>query len=228
MSDSGVSGHRRRLRARFLRHGVHGFEDYELLELLLTYAIPRKDVKPMARSLLRKYRNLSGVLDATPEEIQSMEGLGEASAILLRLVRELNLRYLDQDMRQGEILDTPEKVAASLRLALQGRKTEAFGAMFLNQQHRYLCQEILFTGTVDRSAVFPREIVRRALDLHAKALIVFHNHPGGGLRPSASDIELTARIDAACKAVELRLLDHFLVAGGRVLSFREQGWYAFC
>ncbi len=225
MNDT--TGHRQRLRQRFARHGLRGFQDYEVLELLLTYVIPRKDVKPQAKALLERFGSLAGVFDAPVEEVKTIDGLGDAAAIFLRLLRDINWRYLECEMQDTKILDSPAKVRASLRMALQGRRTECFGALFLNQQHGYMQQEILFEGTVDRTAVFPREVVRRALSLQAKALIVFHNHPGGGEQASQADIDLTRRLADACQAVELRLLDHFLLAGNKVLSFREQGWFTF-
>ncbi len=226
MGDEATTHHRKRLRQRFASHGLSGFQDYEVLELLLTYAIPRKDVKPMAKRLLQQFDSLVGVLDAPIEAIEAVEGLGQQSAILLHLIRELNIRYVLADLPQKPILDTPEKVKESLRLSMQGRKTECFGVIFLDQQHCYLQQEIMFEGTVDRAAVYPREIVRRALAVQAKAIIIFHNHPAGKKQASTADIDVTRNIETACHTLDIRLLDHFLLAGTEVLSFREHGWFS--
>lgn len=225
MASDDATGHRKRLRQRFSRHGLEGFHEYEVLELLLTYAIARKDVKPIAKRLLQRFKTLAGVFDAPIDAIQDIEGLGEQSALLLRLVRETNACYLASSLPGQDILNAPDKVKSYLRLQLQGKKAEYFGAIFLNQQHQYIKQEILFEGTIDRAVVYPREIVRQALLLQAKAIIIFHNHPGGGAQASQADIEITRQVEAACLAIDLRLLDHFLLAGTEVLSFREHGWF---
>ncbi|MDQ6974975.1 MAG: DNA repair protein RadC [Mariprofundaceae bacterium] len=226
MADESVTHHRMRLRQRFASHGLSGFQDYEVLELLLTYAIPRKDVKPMAKRLLQQFDSLVAVLDAPTHAIETVEGLGVQSAILLHLVRELNTRYLLAELPKKNILNAPEKVKEALRLSMQGRTTECFGVIFLDQQHCYLQQEIMFEGTIDRAAVYPRELVRRALEVQAKAIIIFHNHPAGKKQASTADIEVTRKIEAACNTLDIRLLDHFLLAGTEVLSFREHGWFS--
>ncbi len=221
----GARGHRERLRRRFARHGLDGFHDYEVLELLLTWAIPRVDVKPVAKRLLQRFGTLAGVFDATPAELAQVEGMGEKAALFLGLMRQAMARYLAAALPERPLLDRPERVRAHLRLLMQGRGMECFGAIFLNQQHRHLATEILFEGTVDRAAVYPRNLVKRALELDAKGVIVFHNHPGGAARPSREDIALTQGLDAALAPLEIRLLDHFLLAGREVLSFRERGWW---
>ncbi|MDX8401663.1 MAG: DNA repair protein RadC [Mariprofundaceae bacterium] len=218
-------GHRERLRRRFARGGLDGFHDYEVLELLLTWAIPRVDVKPIAKRLLARFGTLAGVFDATPAELAQTEGVGEKAAMFLHLLRQSLARYLASDLPDRPVLDRPERVRAHLRLLMQGRGMECFGAIFLNQQHRHLATEILFEGTVDRAAVYPRNLVKRALELDAKGVIVFHNHPGGAARASREDIALTRGLDAALAPLEIRLLDHFLLAGREVLSFRERGWW---
>jgi DNA repair protein RadC len=132
---------------------------------------------------------------------------------------------LQSELSQKDLLDSPQNVKDFLRLHLQGRKTECFGALFMDQQHHCIELKILFEGTVDRAPVYPREIMRHALVLQAKALILFHNHPGGSSQASKADIDITRHIAEACNTLDLRLLDHFLVAGNKVLSFREHGWY---
>lgn len=223
--DESVQGHRERLRQRFAAQGFVGFHDYEVLELLLTYAIPRVDVKPIAKRLLQAFGTLAGVFDASVNELKSIEGMGEKSAVFLTLIRHVELRYLASDLRGKLVLDRPEKVKAQLRFMVQGRGMECFGAIFTDQQHRLLATEILFEGTVDRTAVYPRNLMKRALELNAKGLILFHNHPGGTPRASREDIDLTQRMSEACLPLEIKILDHFLIADKEVLSFKEMGWY---
>jgi len=186
-----IRNHRLRLRQRFSRNGLQGFHDYELLELLLTYAIPRVDVKPVAKRLLATSKSLAGVFDATVVELQQVKGVGEQGALFLSLIRQVEARYLASELPGKSVLDRPERVKAHLRLLLQGRGRECFGAIFTDQQHRHIATEILFEGTVDRTAVYPRNLMKRALELDAKGLILFHNHPGGMPRASGEDIELT-------------------------------------
>jgi len=220
-----VHGHRKRLRARFAAHGLDAFRDDEALELLLTYAIPRRDVKPTAKALLARFGTLAEVFDATVAELSQVEGVGEQAALLVKLVRALWPRYLQSGTQPRPLLRNPDDVAALLRALLQGRRHECFGAIFADTQLRVLATEILFEGTIDRAPVYPREIVKRALELDAAALFLFHNHPGGSCRPSSEDIAITRRIEEACRPLGLRLEDHFLVADREVASFRERGWW---
>jgi len=223
--DQSVQGHRQRLRKRFADSGLSGFHDYEVLELLLTYAVPRVDVKPIAKRLLDVFGTLAGVFDATVAELAQIEGMGEKGAVFLTLVRQVEVRYLASDLPGKRVFDRPERVKDHLRLLVQGRGMECFGAIFADQQHRHLATQILFEGTVDRAAVYPRNLMKRALELDAKAMILFHNHPGGTAHASQEDIALTRRMQEACEALDIKILDHFLVAGAKVLSFKENGWY---
>jgi DNA repair protein RadC len=218
-------GHRRRLRERFARHGLEGFHDYEVLELLLTYAIPRVDVKPLAKRLLREFGTLAGVFDATVAERAQVPGIGEKASVFLALIRNVEIRYLASDLPGRSVFDRPDKVKDHLRFLIQGRGMECFGAVFTDQQHRHLATEIMFEGTVDRTAVYPRNLMKRALELDAKGLILFHNHPGGSTSASQEDIDLTRIMSAAGKPLDIKVLDHFLLAGTQVISFKEKGWF---
>jgi DNA repair protein RadC len=220
----GDKGHRERLRQRFAANGFEGFHDYEVVELLLTYAIPRADVKPVAKRLLRVFGTLAGVFDAPVSELVQIDGVGEKAAVFLSLVRNVEMRYLASDLPGKSVFDRPDKVKAHLRLLVQGRGMECFGAVFTDQQHRHLATQIMFEGTVDRAAVYPRNLIKRALELDAKGLILFHNHPGGTPRPSREDVQLTRQIEQAGEPLDIQVLDHFLIAGREVLSFKEQGW----
>jgi DNA repair protein RadC len=223
--DDSAQGHRRRLRKRFSQSGFDGFHDYEVLELLLTYAIPRIDVKPIAKRLLDIFGTLAGVFDASVAELSQTRGVGEKGAVFLTLIRQVEVRYLASDLPGKKVFDRPDKVKAHLRLLVQGRGMECFGAIFTDQQHRHAATQILFEGTVDRAAVYPRNLMKRALELDAKGLILFHNHPGGTPRASQEDIDLTRRMAEACAPLDIKMLDHFLIAGKEVLSFKENGWY---
>jgi len=223
--DESIKGHRERLRQRFSEHGFDGFHDYEVVELLLTYAIPRVDVKPIAKRLLKTFGTLAGVFDASVAELAQTVGVGEKGAVFLTLIRHVEIRYLASDLPGKNVFDRPEKVKAHLRMLVQGRGMECFGSVFTDQQHRHLATQILFEGTVDRTAIYPRNLMKRALELDAKGLILFHNHPGGTARASQEDIDLTRRMADACSPLEIKILDHFLIAGKEVLSFKENGWY---
>jgi len=220
-----VQGHRKRLKKRFAQHGLDGFHDYEVLELLLLYVIPRKDVKPIAKRLFTQFSTLAGVFDAQVEELQSIEGLGKESALYLKLLKAAHTSYLTADLADKPVFSSPEVVKNWLRLKLQGQSIEFFGALFTDQQNHCISSEILFEGTIDRAVVYPRTLIKRALELDAKGMIVFHNHPGGTALASEQDIELTRQLMEACNVLDIKLLDHFLLAGKAVLSFQEQGWW---
>ncbi|MDQ6994032.1 MAG: DNA repair protein RadC [Mariprofundaceae bacterium] len=225
MVDESVKGHRERLRQRFFTTGLQGFHDYEVLELLLTYSIPRSDVKPIAKRLMNQFGTLAGVFDATHIELKQIHGMGAKGAHFLNLIRQVEVRYLASSLPEKDVFNVPNKVLSHLRFLLQGRGMECFGAIFTDQQHRQLATEILFEGTVDRAAVYPRNLIKRALILDAKGMILFHNHPGGTAQASSADIQLTQTLHAACEPLDIKVLDHFLVAATEVLSFREQGWF---
>jgi len=220
-----VAGHRERLRERFAQNGFEGFHDYEVIELLLTYAIPRADVKPIAKRLLKSFGTLAGVFDAPLAELMQVEGMGEKGSVFITLIRQVEIRYLASDLPGKSVFDRPEKVKAHLRLLVQGRGMECFGAIFTDQQNRHVATQILFEGTVDRAVVYPRNLMKRALELDAKGLILFHNHPGGTPRASSEDTQLTKRMSDACIPLDIKVLDHFLIAGTEVLSFKENGWF---
>jgi len=223
--DDSVQGHRSRLKQRFTEHGLDGFHEYEVLELLLTYAIPRKDVKPVAKSLLKQFSTLAGVFDAQVQELQNIEGLGKESAQFLKLIKAAQIRYLESELAEKPKLDSPDTVKDWLRVKLQDKSIEYFGALFTDQQNRCISTEILFEGTVDRAVVYPRTLIKRALELDAKGIIIFHNHPAGTAQASEQDIALTKQLIEACAVLDIKLLDHFLLAGRQVLSFQEQGWW---
>jgi DNA repair protein RadC len=158
-----AAGHRSRLRERFRKAGLSGFHDYEVLELLLTFAIPRQDVKPSAKALVKKFRSLRGVFDASPEELQTVPGVGSSAAVLIKLLKEAASLYLKEKLRNHPILTSPEAVIEYCRHALLGQRNELFQVIYLNAQNEVVDVETIAEGTVDHTAVYPRRVIEGAL-----------------------------------------------------------------
>ena len=216
-------GHRQRLKERFARQGLSGWHDYEVLELLLGYAIPRRDVKPLAKELLRNFETIKRVLDAPLDRLQGVAGMGPQSAQFLKLCRELLVVYLEQPDRQRQKVTSPEQIGELCRSRLEGLAEEQFLVLFLDNRHRLIASEVIHRGTVDMSVVYPRQVLTRALVHRAAALLVAHNHPGGSLTPSADDLNITQELKNAATTLDIRLLDHLIVAGCQVVSLKELG-----
>ncbi|HDS16982.1 MAG TPA: DNA repair protein RadC [Proteobacteria bacterium] len=216
-------GHRQRLKERFAHQGFSGWQAYEILELLLGYAVPRRDVKPPAKELLRQFKTVKRVLDAPSDQLQQVAGLGPGGARFLKVCRELISVYLEAPEALRQSITSPEQVADICRGRLEGLPREEFLVLFLDNRHRLLAGEILHRGTVDMSVVYPREVLTRALQHRAAALIVAHNHPGGSCNPSADDVRLTEDLQQAAATLGIRLLDHLIVADRRVISLKELG-----
>jgi len=214
-------GHRKRLRERFQKAGAEGFHDYELLELLLTYAIPKKDLKPLAKNLLNRFGSLTGVLDATQKELNAVKGIGSFSAILIRLVKEVSGASLAEKMKGKDLLSSPQAVMDYAQARLAGLPHEAFMVLYLNTKNEVLHYELIHEGTVDRAFVYPRRIIEGALAHHASSLILIHNHPSGHPEPSEEDKRLTRTIGEATRTMDIRILDHIIVGTGSYFSFME-------
>jgi DNA repair protein RadC len=214
-------GHRNRLRGKFQRAGPEALYDYELLELLLTYAIPRRDVKPLAKELIGRFGGLGGVLDASQRELESVSGMGPASATLVRLVKELCAAYLSEQIQGRDALSSPRAVVDFARAKLAGLPHEAFMVIYLNAKNEVLGHDIVHEGTVDRAVIYPRRVIESALARRAAALILVHNHPSGHPEPSAEDRSMTRAIHEAARAVDIRLLDHLIVGKLGYFSFAE-------
>lgn len=222
-SQRWVAGHRQRLKKRLLENGLQSLADYEVLELLLTYAQPRRDVKPLAKRMLAKFSSLKGVLDAPLEQLTDIEGVSMHTAALIIFSRALISRYLLQESKTREAITSPSQAGDLCRSYLEGLKDEHFFAVFLDNQHHVLAAETIHRGTVCMSAVYPRTVMERALYHKAAAVIVAHNHPGGSTSPSADDLAITTELSQAAASLGLRLLDHLIVAGSKVVSLKEEG-----
>ncbi len=213
--------HRKRLRERFQRAGAEGLHDYELLELLLTYAIPRKDVKPAAKEMLKRFGSLAAVLDATQTELETFPELGPTSAVLIRLVKEMCGAYLAEGMQRKDVLSSPQSVLDFARLKIAGLTHEVFMVIYLNVKNEVIESEIIQEGTVDRAVIYPRRIIEAALRFHAAGLILVHNHPSGHTDPSPEDKRLTRSIVEVARTIDIRVIDHIIVGRGGHFSFVE-------
>ena len=217
--------HRQRLRERFLRHGLEGFADYEVIELLLTLAIPRADVKPQAKALLARFGNVRGVLDASLEELQAIPGIGAVTATALRIIRGVASLYLQQTAEQYDSLTDPDTLAHFWRTKLGALPNEVFQVGYLDSGYRLLRDGVdtLEEGTIDRAAVYPRRVIEAALRRGAAALVFAHNHPNGDVRPTEQDKVLTRALVLAATTVHMKVLDHLIVSPDYVFSFRQEG-----
>ena len=214
-------GHRERLRERFQKAGTEGFQDYEILELLLTYAIPRRDVKPIAKQLVKRFGSLGGILDASLRELGEVPELGPNSAVLIHLVKETCGAYLGERLKHRDLLNSPQAVADFARMKLAGLPNEVFMVIYLNVKNEALNYEVIHEGTVDSSVVYPRRVLEGALAHHATGLILVHNHPSGHATPSWEDKQLTKAVIKAVEPVEIRVLDHIIVSKAEYYSFVE-------
>ncbi|MFH1147304.1 MAG: DNA repair protein RadC [Pseudomonadota bacterium] len=219
----GPAGHRSRLRKRYLKNGAEGLHLYEILELLLTYAIPRQDVKPLAKRLLREFRSFRGVLDATTQDLAGIPGLGEQSILLIKLVRDCSDLYLKHEILERAAISSPGELIDYCRSAMAGLKNEQFRCIFLNTKNRLLADEIVEEGTISQTVVYPRKVIERAIFHKATALIFVHNHPSGDVNPSRQDIALTETLKNAAGLIGVTVHDHLIIGESGHYSFRENG-----
>lgn len=217
----GYLEHRKRLRERFRKNGTEGMHDYEILELLLTYAVPRKDIKPRAKELIKRFGSLAGVLDAGQKELEEVADIGPVSSTLIRVVKETCGVYLADKMKNKDVLSSPQAVLDFARVKLAGLPHEAFMIIFLNTKNKVLDYKVLQEGTVDRAVIYPRRMIEEALARHAAAIILVHNHPSGDAGPSPEDKQLTRSLVEAARTIDLRILDHIIVGKEGYCSFSE-------
>jgi DNA repair protein RadC len=216
-------GHRERLRQRFATGGLDGFQDYEVIELLLTLGTPRKDCKAAAKAALKRFKTLQGVFEASGRELEEIDGLGPKNSFGIKLIKETADRYLHSRVLDTNPLNNADEVFTYLNYILRDRARECFLTIFLDAKNKVLTTKILFEGTLTSSAVYPREVVRAALDHHAAALIFVHNHPSGDPSPSREDMALTRQLISACRVMGLTVHEHLIVGREGYYSFADQG-----
>lgn len=219
-------GHRQRLRDRFLAGGLEGFHDYEVIELLLTLFTPRKDCKDSAKALLKRFKTLQGVFEAPVSELCEVRGVGPKNVFGIKLIPAVSKRFLQQKVVQSEALNNAEALFDFLYHSMSARDRECFKALFLDAKNRVLAVETLFEGTLTASSVYPREVVRAALNHRAAAVIFAHNHPSGDPEPSGADMDITRRLVMACMTMGITVHEHLVVGNGRYYSFADNGHIA--
>lgn len=212
-----------RPREKLLQRGASSLSDAELLAIFLRTGVIGKSAVDLARELLTRFGSLTRLFAAHEAEFCEIHGMGQAKYVQLQAVLEMSRRALQEEMRNGDVLNSPVAVRDYLQLLLRGREQEVFLVIFLDAQHRVILAEEMFHGTLTQTSVYPREVVKRALALNAAAVIFAHNHPSGVAEPSQSDRMLTDALKQALSLVDVRVLDHFIVAGARCLSFAEKG-----
>ena len=216
-------GHRKRLRGKFLKSGLSGFHDYEIVELLLTLGSPRKDCKQQAKEAIKRFKTLRGVLAASPEELQQIDGIGPHSAFGIKLMQEVAKEFLKEKIIQKPFYKSPQEIFDYLYHAMRDLKKEVFKVIYLNSQNQIIETADLFEGTVNSSSVSPREVIEGAIKHNAISLIIVHNHPSGNPEPSASDKELTRELVYAGKITRIKVLDHIIIGDNRYFSFADDG-----
>ena len=217
-----IADHRKRLRARCMEGGAQAVAEYELLELILFRAIPRQDVKPLAHLLLQTFGDLARIVAAPVVQLQRVHGVGDAVILELKLIEAAAQRMTRSRVMQRPVLSSWAALLDYCHTVMAHRETEQFRILFLDRKNVLIADEEQAKGTVDHVPVYPREVVKRALELNASALILVHNHPSGDPTPSEADLTMTAQVQDACQALGLTLHDHLIIGKERELSFRAQ------
>lgn len=220
----GHLGHRARMRQRLLGTGADGLLDHELIELLLFQALPRRDTRSIAHDLCHRFGSFAAAISAPPGELAQVDGLGEAGIAALKTVQAAAVRLTRAEVeRQPQVLNAWDRLLDYLHAALARERVEQFRVLFLDTRNRLIADEVLARGTVNHTPVYPREVVRRALDLGATALILVHNHPSGDPTPSRADLDMTAEVKAAAALFGLTIHDHLIIGNGKHISLRREG-----
>ncbi len=216
-------GHRKRLREKFIKSGLGGFNDYEIVELLLSLGSPRKDCKPQAKEAIKRFKTLRGVLEAPSEELQEIDGIGPHNAFGIKLVQEVAREFLKERILDKPICKSSQEVFDYLYHSMRDLKREKFKVLFLDNQNRVIKVEDLFEGTLTLSAIYPREVIKSALKYNAASLIFAHNHPAGNPEPSDDDKEVTRDLVFAASIMQIKVLDHIIVGENKYFSFADEG-----
>ena len=224
MNDATLkTGHRKRLRERFLAGGVDALADYELLEMILFPAKPMGDVKPMAKMLLAKFKTFGGVLHAESEALLAVEGVNEAAVVAIKVAKAASERLLKEEVADKPIMKSWTQLLDYCRIHIGHQAHEEFHVLFLDNKLQLIADERQQKGTVNHTPVYPREVVKRALELGASSLILAHNHPSGDVNPSKEDVEITKLIIAAAKPLGIEVHDHLIIGAKKHFSFKSKG-----
>lgn len=215
--------HRKRLKKKFVDTGIDAFHDYEILELLLTYAIPRKDVKSLAKRLIKHFGSLKKILDADMKDLEKLSGIKTHTAVLIKLVKEISSFYLKEKAAEQTQITCTKELLDFLINKMGGLKDEQFHVIYLNAQNKIIDIETVQEGIVNQTVVYPRKVLENALLRKASAIIMAHNHPSGYVKPSDSDIRLTRTIQEAAKILDILVHDHVIIGENKFFSFREEG-----
>ena len=216
-------GHRERLRERVLERGPESLADYEILEFLLFGARPNGDMKPVAKRLLERFGTLSAVLAADPARLKEVKGVGPAAIAIFKVVREAARRMGREETRERHVISSWDKLLSYCRIALADETVERFHLLFLDKKNQLIADETQGRGTVDHTPVYPREVVKRALELDASSIILVHNHPSGDPTPSKADVQMTREIVDAAKKLGLQVHDHLIITRRAHTSFKQRG-----
>jgi DNA repair protein RadC len=223
MTENSTEGHRKRLRERFIDAGLTGFQDYEIVELLLTLGSPRKDCKQPAKEAIKRFKTLRGVLEAAPAELQDIKGIGPHNAFGLKLVQEVAREFLKERIIDKPLYTSAEQVFEYLYHSMRGLKKEIFKVLLLNSQNQLIETTDLAEGTVNASFISPREVIESAIQNHAVSVIFAHNHPSGNTEPSANDKDLTRDLVFAAAIMHIKVLDHLIIGNNKYFSFAGNG-----
>lgn len=219
-------GHRTRLRDKFLASGLDGFHDYEVIELLLTLATPRKDCKEQAKQALKHFKTLQGVIEASPEALQEIKGIGPKNVFGIKFIHAVASRYLKKRIVKKDPIKSSRELFEYLYHTLRDKKREIFKVVFLDAQNTIITIETLFEGTLTASSVYPREVVQAALRHHAAGLFLVHNHPSGEPRPSHEDKLITRHLIHACRVMGITVHEHLIIGDNTYFSFADHGHIA--
>jgi DNA repair protein RadC len=218
-------GHRDRLRKKFSKSGFDGFHDYEILEILLTYAIPRKDTKPIAKALITRFKTIKNVLDAPVEKLKEIEGVGDNVSVFLRILRDTISEYYKEVACETKVFNTLDHVVDYLKAVIGGKQNEVVHVLYLNSKNELLHSENLGEGTVSEAVAFPRKIVEGALRHNATSVMLAHNHPGGLAEPSDNDNRLTDAVMKALMTINVTLQEHIIISDNGFYSYRKSGYF---
>lgn len=216
-------GHRQRLRDKLLTAGSESLADYELLELLLSIAIPRRDVKPLAKELIQKFKTFGGVITANITDLKAIKGIGSTVIATIKIIEASQIKTLKDKIQNNSVISNWTELIDYCRLNIGNKDTEEFHVLYLNTKCHLIKDETHSTGTINSSSVYPREILKHVLEYGATSVIIVHNHPTGDTTPSKSDIQITEKIRTTLKTIDVTLHDHIIVAKGNFISFKAIG-----